>query len=149
MLDESQVDKIVAERKTVDELKLLYLNEVQTYFSKYFEETYPHVELKVLGQKTTSKVIIKISPPLKTHVPPFEERNCVLSAVNGVGEEMELCTIEEICNAIFTITKRISKCSKHYHTKKIPNQVWPYSREFYGLIQVFLLPFDLFNLSIN
>ena len=36
-----------------------------------------------------------------------------------------------------------------FHIKKIPNQVWPYSREFYGLIQVFLLPFDLFNLSIN
>ena len=96
---EDQVDKIVAERKTVDELKLLYLNEVQTYFSKYFEETYPHVELRVLGQKTVSKVIIKISPPLKTHVPPFEERNGLLSAVNqSTLEDMELCTIEEICN---------------------------------------------------
>ena len=94
------VDKILAEKNTVDELKLLYLNEVQTSFSKYFEEVYPNIELRDLAQLSKiSEVVVKVSPPLKTHVPPHEERSGLLSAViESTQEEINLCTIEEICN---------------------------------------------------
>ena len=93
------VDTLMARKFSVDQLKIHFLNEIQASFFSYFEETYAKVELRDLASKVVTNVTLKILPPLKLHMPPNEEKEAHLCAFNhNTQEEINLCTIEEICN---------------------------------------------------
>jgi hypothetical protein len=90
--------KLLGNKAKVTDLKIKFLNTVESSFAQYFEERYDNVQVQQIAGDPSTNVKLVIVPPFKAITrPPFDEDEPYL-AIKHPKETEKVCTIEEICN---------------------------------------------------